>query len=239
MALIGVIKKGIIMKNKKSSIGCIIAVLAIAGCTPTVFVNPEYKEQNFKMSNLHIAVVDTLHFNYTGSMDNEFGKDSVPEKVKTFICSTAVKKIADSSTFAVVNQQPFPCIAMEKKKLRWAKNDTITLLVPSDSCTLNADSNDIWLFLQKMQIISAPYVQVIFVGYVPVGAIPHKPLTISSNFVYWDGIKRKPIAWGMASGLYDQGPAVTMENWKRAARRYSLGTLEKTPFKKQSNIKKY
>ncbi len=89
------------------------------------------------------------------------------------------------------------------------------------------------LFLSTIKVA---WVQIVMVYMIPAGAIPHKPLNITSRFVYWDAVQKKPIAWGYASGVYDQGPAVTIKNWQEASKAHGLSMIKKSPFERKNNI---
>jgi hypothetical protein len=63
--------------------------------------------------------------------------------------------------------------------------------------------------------------------------MPHKPLRITGKYVYWDAGRRRPIAWGFADGIFDKGPAVTIENWENASVRFGFSMIAKSPFAKK------
>jgi hypothetical protein len=61
-------------------------------------------------------------------------------------------------------------------------------------------------------------------------AIPHKPLTVAGRYVNRDVAAKKPIAWGTASGTFDRGAGVTMENLRNAACDFSTNLIKKSQF---------
>jgi len=166
-------------------------------------------------------------------VDNEFSEDNRYGKIRTFICSTAVKSIRETHMFTSVDMNVMGCTSFVSKKLDWnAHGDSVdfVLQVPNDNCYSELDSQCILLLLEQTFVKSHPYLQLIMVGMVPVGGIPHKPLTIGGRFVYWDMAAKKPIAWGISSGTYENGPGVTMDNWSSAAYDFSVRMVKDSPF---------
>jgi hypothetical protein len=126
---------------------------------------------------------------------------------------------------------PVDCKSFYPKKLKWSDDSgEFIMKIPDDTCYSTSDSQSIFLFIEQTTVTSHPTVQLIMINFIPVGAIPHKPLTIAGRFVYWDVAAKKPIAWGKASGTYDQGAGVTMVNWLNAACDFSLNLIKDSPF---------
>jgi hypothetical protein len=206
------------------------------GCAPSIYFNEEYNDCKFNERPLKIAFVDSLKIQYEGSMDNEFPSDNREARIRKYIGQTMTKALQDSSLFSQIKvTQPY-CDTYQKSTLHWRDTDTFKVLLPSTECTPPDDSNALWLFIQEPKVVSKPWVQIIMVYMVPVGAIPHKPLTLSSRFVYWDAVMKKPVAWGFANGTYDDGPSVTIKNWDEASKRFALSMIRKSPLVKKSFI---
>jgi hypothetical protein len=217
----------------------IVACLTALGCVPRVMINPEYKSKSMSGKQLHIEMVGPTKIDYEGNMDNEFSKEGRYEKIRTFICSTAVVTVKESSTFGLVDKNPVNCNSYYSKKLNWISDTSDFIMkLPNDSCYSAADSQSIFLFVEQTAVTSHPTVKLIMVNLIPVGAIQHKPLTINGKFLYWDAAAKKPIAWGNASGTYDNGPGVTMEHWLNAACDFSLDMIKDSPFDPAYNQKK-
>jgi hypothetical protein len=179
----------------------IVVCAILSGCAPGVMINPAYLEKDLHGRPLHVALVGPTKIDYDGSMDNEFSPQGRYGNIRTFICSTAVKTIQGSSTFGSVDMNPIECKSFSLKKLKWdARSDPFIMRLPDDTCNNRSDSQSIWLFIEHSTVTSHPWVQLIMVNLIPIGAIPHKPLTIAGKFVYWDVAGKKPIAWGLASG---------------------------------------
>jgi hypothetical protein len=209
----------------------IVVCMMVCGCTSRMMINPEYKSKAISGKQLHIALVGPTRIDYEGNMENEFSEQGRYGKIRTFICSTAVKTVKESSTFKSVDMNPLDCKSFYSKELRWS-GDSVKFIMklPDDGCYSETDSQSIFLFIEQITVTSHPTVQLIMINFIPIGAIPHKPLTIAGRYVYWDVAAKKPIAWGMASGTFDRGAGVTMENWRNAACDFSLNLIKKSPF---------
>jgi len=196
-----------------------------------MFINPEYKSKDMSGKRLHIAMVGPTKIDYSGNMDNEFAPEGRYGNIRTFICNAAVTAIKDMHAFQSVDMNPGECKSYKSKKLRMSGDeDPFIAKVPEDSCSLAADSQDVLLLMEQTSVASHPYVQLIMINFIPIGAIPHKPLIIAGKFVFWDVSARKPIAWGLSSGSYDNGPGVTMTNWQSAAYNFSVRMINDGPF---------
>jgi hypothetical protein len=206
----------------------------IAGCSmSSIMINPDYKSKVLSGKHLRIAVVGPTNIDYEGNMDNEFSQENRYGKIRTFICSTAVKSIMETNMFTSVDMNVMGCKSFVSKKLDWnGHEDTVDFIlrVPSDSCFSAPDSQGILLLLEQTYVKSHPFIQLIMINLIPVGGIPHKPLIIGGKFVYWDMAAKKPIAWGISSGTYDNGPGVTMDHWNNAAYDFSVKMVKDSPF---------
>jgi hypothetical protein len=199
----------------------------------SIMVNPDYKSKVMSGKHLRIAIVGPTTIDYEGNMDNEFSQENRYGKIRTFICNTAVNSIRETHMFSSVDMNAMGCKSFVSKKLDWNGNrDSVDFVVqiPSDSCYSEPDSQCILLLLERTFVTSHPYIQLIMVNFIPVGGIPHKPLTIGGRFVYWDMAAKKPIAWGISSGTYENGPGVTMDNWNSAAYDFSVRLVKNSPF---------
>jgi hypothetical protein len=173
---------------------------------------------------------------FPDSTDNEFPIENRPEKVRKYIEKAIAKVIKDSSVFETVNIVKPYCDSFVKVNLQWKDTTTFRISIPSPECLPPSDSSALWLFVEQPKVESKAWVQIIMVYMVPVGAIPHKPLKITSRFVYWDANQKKPIAWGNASGVYDDGPSVTIKNWQEASIAHGLSMIKKSPFERIKKI---
>jgi hypothetical protein len=213
----------------------ITSCMVFAGCAPKVMVNPEYKSITFGDKNLNVAIEGSTVVNYEGNMDNEFPPQGRNEKIQTFICSTAVKTLKESSVFRSVNMVPLGCASFQTNSLDWNRNsEEFVADLPDNTCYGSPSPQDIWLFIEQPLVSSNPTVQLITYGLIPVAAIPHKPLSISVKFLYWDPVRKKPIAWGNAMGSYDNGPAVTMTHWLEAMHDCADQIIKDTPFERKA-----
>jgi hypothetical protein len=209
----------------------LVACAVLWGCAPGIMINPDYKSKPMSGKHLHVEMVGQTTIDYTGNMDNEFSKEGRYGKIRTLICSTAVVTLRGSSTFGSVDKDPGDCKSYYSRKLKWDEDSgEFIVKLPNDSCYSSSDSQSIYLFIEQTSVTSHPYVQLLMVDFIPVGAIPHKPLTIAGEFVYWDVAAKKPIAWGKASGTYESGAGVIMETWLSAACNFSLRMVKDSPF---------
>jgi hypothetical protein len=218
---------------EKYAVGIIIAAcMMVLGCAPRIMmISPEYKSRAMSGKHLHIVMVGPTTIDYSGSMDNEFSQEGRYGKIRTFICSTAVVTVKESSMFSSVDMNPGECRSFHPGKLKWSGDSgDFIMKLPDDSCYSAVDSQSIFLFLEQTCVTSHPTVQLIMINFIPVGAIPHKPLTIAGRFVFWDPVAKKPVAWGKSSGTYENGPGVTRENWLNAACDFSLRMIKNSPF---------
>jgi|GEM_PF-4060846 hypothetical protein len=215
----------------------IIVCLAMAGCTSRVLMNPEYKSCRFKDKDLRIAVEGTTIIDYQGNMDNEFPRERRTQKIEAFICSTAAQTIKECSNFRSVNVAPIVCGSFHSRTIDW-KNSSGEFVadVPDDTCYLSSDSLTVWLFIEQPLITSKFRVAVIR-SIPPAVVIPYKPLTISARFLYWDPFRKKPVAWGDASGVYETGVAVIMTHWVSAAHDCVLQMIHGAPFWRPGPVK--
>lgn len=217
--------------KKHTLIIAVLTGLMMLGCVSRIVINREYKSKSMSGKQLHIEMVGPTKIDYDGNMDNEFSQEGRYGKIRTFICSTAVVTIGASSTFCSVDAKPVNCNSYCSRKLEYyADSNEFIVKVPNDSCISMSDSQGIFLFVEQTTVTSYPAVKFIVVNLIPVGAIPHKPLTIDGKFVYWDAAAKKPIAWGYAYGTYDNGPGVTREHWLSAACDFSLNMVKGSPF---------
>ncbi|HMD69235.1 MAG TPA: hypothetical protein VKF42_10190 [Chitinivibrionales bacterium] len=216
----------------------IIIWIVFAGCAPKVMFNPDYKSTTFEDSNLNVAVEGETFIDYEGNMDNEFPPDGRNEKIRAFICSTAVYVLTKSSIFNSVNMVPIGCTSFRSDRLDWVEtSEQFTADIPDNTCFDNPRSREIWLFIEQPLIKSRVNVQLVTYGIIPLAAIPHKPLLISAKFLYWDPLRKKPIAWGEASGSYENGPSVTMNHWISAANNCAIQMIKDTRFERKSGSK--
>ena len=209
------------------------------GCASSIRFNKEYTTTDFSTKHISITIPDSLTFKYSGSMDNEFPEENRSEQIKRFIADDVVAALRDSSVFSAQRTEEPYCDNFVKTALRWNDSVMFEIMVPAGECPEVADSNQLWLFIERPTITSNTVVQLVTVGFVPVMALPHKPLQIASRFVYWDPVAKKAVAWGKASGAYDSGqPAVTMEHWKKASRSHAFSMIRKSPFSRGQAGKK-
>ncbi len=213
------------------SVFVVTAIILLFGCASGIRFNKEYSNIDFSMKHVSITIPDSLTFNYSGSMDNEFPEENRSEMIKQFIADDVVAALRDSSAFLAQRIEQSYCDDFVQTSLRWTDSVRFEIMVPADECPEVPDSNQLWLFIERPTITSNTAVQLVMVGFVPVMAVPHKPLQIASRFVYWDPAAKKAVAWGKASGTYDSGqPAVTMEHWKKASRSHAFSMIRKSPF---------
>ncbi len=198
------------------------------GCSPKIMINPEYKNFSPHKKTLNIAVVGPTKIDYSGNMNNEFSSEGRYGKIRTFICEATANSIKGISGFDSVNVRQYDCNSYCSKTLSFG--DSITVRLPYDTCNTAADSQAIWLFLEQTLVKSYPSAQIIMINFIPVGVIPHKPLSISGKFIYWDPLRKKPVAWGQAFGSYDTGGGVTLTHWKMAANAFAQQMIKDTPF---------
>jgi hypothetical protein len=223
----------------KQLIVSVAALAALVGCVPNVMVNPEYKHTSFTDRNLNIAIEGTTVIDYQGDMDNEFAPVRRNEKIQTFICSTAVRILKDSSRFRSVNMVAIGCDSFKPADLEWTKkSEWFNADLPEYTCYNPPDSQNIWLFIEQPLVQSKLHVQVTVYPPLPIAsAFPTKPFTISGKFLYWDGVRKKPIAWGYASGTYETGLGVTMIHWRSATHDFIMQMISDTPFKRKAGRK--
>jgi hypothetical protein len=211
----------------------VIAACIVGGCAPAAYVSKKYSGIDFSGRDLNIAVVGQVNVDYQGSMDNEFPEENRIENITRYIADAVGKQQKESSVFRNISPAALKCDNLKKWNLKWRGEKKLRMALPQEESDFLSDTNVVWLLLQNMKIESKPWVQIIMVSFVPVGAIPHKPLTITADFVYWDPVKKKPIAWGKAMGTSDRGPAVTIENWEAASGQLGRASLKGTPFVKK------
>lgn len=202
------------------------------GCAPSVYISKNYSGIDFSGRNLNIAVVGNLRIDYTGDMQNEFPAENRADHIRQYVTEAISKVQKASSVFANVSALALKCDSLKKWDMKWKDQTKLRFALPTDKCDLSSDTQAVWLLLENVKIESKPWVQIIMYTFIPVGAIPHKPLTITSDFIYWDPARKKPIAWGKAMGKHDAGFAVTIRNWDLASKQFGFSTIKGTPFKK-------
>lgn len=202
----------------------------LVGCAPSVYINQDFVGQDFDGADCIVMTAKPPVFAYKGSMENEFGAEKPEIEATRFICSTLVDYLGSSSSLGSVKMVDSDSTSFSTGHLEWGNEPAaFEISIPLNKLP-KEDGDDILLILDHVDIESQPYVQVITYGFIPLGAIPHKPLNIESKFMFWDIASRKPIAWGTAEGTFNSGPAVTMKHWKIASRKFAEDVLKDSPF---------
>jgi hypothetical protein len=224
-----------IMKEEGRFLAVIVFCTAFAGCAPSVMMNPEYKSTVFAGRNLNVAIEGGIVIDYEGNMDNEFPREGRNEKIQAFLCSTAAKILKDSTVFRSVKAVPIGCGSFKSTALEVNRMpEGFYVDVPEYVCYNPPDSGDLWLFIEQPLVQSKVHVQVTVIAPTPiVAAFPTKPFTISGKFLFWDAARKKPIAWGNASGTYETGLGVTMTHWLLATNDLVTQMVNGMPFKRK------
>jgi hypothetical protein len=217
----------------------ITAVVFMTGCARVVYMNNFYAGTRFSGYTVRIAIVDSINFScYVGNTEKEFPRNRA-DSVKHFILESVSRAVRAGSVFGQVSLQSPECTAFQTATFPSSNQDTFRILLPTPDCDFSHDSNTVWLFLENTSVSSVPMTGdglplLPFSAASAIAAVTAKPLTIKSDFVYWDPVKRKPIAWGKARGEHDEGLEVTKASWEKASQQFALSTIALTPFERKT-----
>ena len=208
----------------KKTIFIPIMLLFLIGCSPKyIKIGPEYDYQTFEGRKVGVIVYnDSISINYRGDVENEFGKGNTNELIKKYFYTEFPEYLQDFSIFSEVyidscpEQNDFKSIVMVRANPRDQKG--IKLFMPDSGTVipLNRGTPDYVLILQDVRITSIPSASIILYGFVPVAAVPYKPVTYVSEYVLWDNNKRKMAGWGNCESSISTGVAATLETWNLA-----------------------
>ena len=197
--------------------------LFLVGCSKVrIKIGPGYQQNAFEGKKVGVIIHDdSISINYKGDVENEFGKGNTNELIKNYFFTDFPKHLQDSSVFSEVYMDS--CIDkcdFKKGIVTPGSRDQIErkFYMPDSGqiVQLNNGTPDYILILQKFGISSVPSANVIMYGFVPIAAVPYKPVTYKSHYVLWDNIKGRMAGWGNCTISVSTDVAVTMPTWHLA-----------------------
>jgi hypothetical protein len=213
-------KRELIIKNTV----IYILLFFLIGCSPVyIKIGPEYKHDTFKGRKVGVIVYnDSISISYRGDVENEFGKGDTKELIKKYFYTEFPECLQEFSVFSEVyidscpEQNDFNGIVMVRANPRDQKEVKIFMPDSGTVISLHRGTPDYVLILQDIRITSVPSASIILYGFVPVAAVPYKPVTYVSEYVLWDNNKRKMAGWGKCESSISTGVAATLETWNLA-----------------------
>jgi len=222
----------------KEQLKCVLPVLLLLNCTSNLKLSKEYSSGDFRNKSLTVRFVDdSVYINYVGNLENEFGIANTNLKIKTFLMDRVIDYLKPTTYFSPIitsNSKLEYTIKREIKsdfKGEKEKFDTTIIRYPNYvHPKYPTDTTDVTLFFENTKILSYPGANVLLVGFMPVAALPSKPLVIKSLALFWDNKKNRVISSGNIEAYVDDKTEVTLSTWRDAIIIFCQKLLDKMPF---------
>jgi hypothetical protein len=217
----------------------IIILFLLCCCTPRkIFYHHEYENADFSGKKLGVVFVNGMDVTYEGDVENEFGKGDATVLIADHMIQQLALLIKKQSNFSKVHAIRCPSCSNLTQRIMGNPRYGFAISAPDSGEEVSAadDEADFILLFEDFSVVSVLRMHFISYGFIPLAAIPSKPLVISAKFVFWDNQKKRAAAWGTAEGGADGGAAVTKREWKLAIMAFCRKLLAETPFLSSRDI---